>query len=160
MAISHRLKVKSQCDWGLGRLYLSLGEDLAKGFKRHLCFVRPPALIMAVSAHVNFLWFPTTYAIFTLEDSVFQMPSHLVRVWMCSKFNLEASHQERGACLLLQWDCNSSGSKVVLVPPDVTEVFANTLCSVQWTVLVASATHYIVYTPLAVWVTHLCFTTV
>lgn len=33
------------------------------------------------------------------------MLSCLVREWMCSKFKLEASHQERGAGLLLQWDC-------------------------------------------------------
>lgn len=69
-------------------------------------------------------------------------------------------HPERGAGLLLQWDCNSSGSKVVLVPLDVTEVFADTLCSVQWTVLLVSAMHFTLYTPLAVWVTHLCFTMV
>lgn len=38
---TYRLKVKSQCDWGLGRQYLSLGEDLAKSFKKHMCLVRP-----------------------------------------------------------------------------------------------------------------------
>jgi len=79
---------------------------------------------------------------------------------MCSKFNLEASHQERGSSLYLQWDCNSPGSKVVLIPPNVTKVFMDTLCSVQRTVVVTSATHYTVCTPFAVGVTHLCFTAV
>ena len=92
MVISHRIKVKSQCDWGLGRQYLSLGEDLAKGFRRHSCLVRPPA-ITAISSHVKFLWFPTTYTVFTLEDSCFKC----CFVWLESECapNLISKHRIR-----------------------------------------------------------------
>lgn len=53
---------------------------------------------------------------------------HLVWTeWMCAKFNVEASCEEKGTGLLLQWGWNSWGSKAALVPLDVTEVSANTV---------------------------------
>lgn len=73
MALSHRLKVKSQCDLSLE---LPLGEDPAEDFKRHLCLVRPPVL-MAISFHVNYLYFLTTCTILILKESVSNAVSFL-----------------------------------------------------------------------------------
>lgn len=118
MALSHRLKVKSQCDLSSE---LSLGEDPAKGFKRHLCLVRPPVL-MAISFHVNFLYFLTTDTILTLEESVSLL-----------------SGSEYSASLILIKEvtsgkrlvCYCNGTVIHLVPLAVIRVFANTLYFVQ-----------------------------
>lgn len=69
---------------------------------------------------------------------------------MCSKFNVEASCEEEGAGLLLQWGCNLSGSKIVLVPLDVTEVFANisVFCAVNSP---GRISYTMLYTPHQLW---------
>lgn len=84
------------------------------------------------------------------------MPSLLVREWIFSKFNLNqrSNIRKKETSLLLQWQCNSSCTL------GVTQVFANTLYFVQGSVVVASAPCYTVYTPWALWIIHLCFTTV
>lgn len=84
------------------------------------------------------------------------MPSLLVRELIFSKLNQTQRSPIRKERLV----CCCNGNVIYLTPLGVTQVFANTLYFAQWTVLVASAPCYAIYTPWALWVIHLCFTTV
>lgn len=107
MAIPNRLKVKSQCDWGLGRQYLSLGEDLAKSFKKHMCLVRP--LVRLFHHTWTFCGSPPHTPFILWRTLCFKC--HLV--WSeseCSTFNLEACIQNEGLV------CYCSGIVIHQVP--------------------------------------------